>query len=189
MGVGPVTVVSNISQTETYLYLNQTTPDNWILANDLAGNGRVRVEDGSYTLTLLGTTISPGTNTGMAARFAITGALAFTNNGPQYAALCVDITDSNNVAGADYDQLVVSGNVTALDHADLRVSIATNLTPAVIGTQTFTIVTCANDTGSGLGFHSVKWPDGWRGAVAYGAGFVNLQNMRKTAAGTIIMIR
>jgi hypothetical protein len=164
--------VSNASKAEIYLYLNKETPDNWTLENDLAGNGRVRVEDELHTLTLKGKAISPGTNTGLAATFTISGALAFTNNGSQYAALNVDILGTNTAAaGTDFDQLVVSGSLLNISNATLNI----NITPAqsnVVG-KTFTIATCANDL-TGQSFHSATCPPGYSATVECGNQYIRV---------------
>ena len=174
-GRGPITVISNATLT-----LNKA--QDWTLTNNLAGQGTIQVEDGtgSKKLTAQGT-VGPGTNTATVSTnstgiLTVSGALAFGKVGSQFAQLNIEVAGSNNVAGTDYDRLAVTKSCTALSNANLNVNIPASLSPSVLGTQTFDIVTCTNNMAV-LVFNSVSWSNNWSGTVTYGNGYVRLSDL------------
>jgi hypothetical protein len=199
-GTGTVTVV------EGTLALDATPDQNWVLTNNLAGRAYIKVENGgsTNTLTAQGSTVSPGTNavfisTNTTGILTNQGSFAFGKLGSQCAQLSIKIAGNNNVAGVDYDRLTATHRISGLSNANLNVSIATNLTPANLAGQVFTILTATNDL-TGECFNSVQWSEAvvsprgwWHGAVLYGfdspTGYVRLSNLTVVAKGTIILLR
>ncbi len=175
------------------LRLTKTSAADWTLTNMLTGCGTNQVEDGSgtYKLTAQGT-VSPGTNTATvstngAGILTIAGALAFGKQGSQFAQLNIEIPSTNNAVGVDFDRLAVTKECTGLSNANLNINIPGTLSPSVLATQTFDVVTCANNL-SGLAFNSVSWSNNWHGAVTYGNGYVRLSGLAM-GGGTIFVIR
>jgi hypothetical protein len=195
-GSGPIRIVPNTNDNNKahQLRLVKTGgPADWTLTNDLGGAGMIKVEDGSYRLTVRGGAVSPGINTAVVSTnttgiLTVWGSLAFTNNGAQYAQLNMEIAGTNNVAGVDYDRLTVSNSIAGLGYAGLTVNINTNLTAADLAGKGFTIVTCTNNL-TGLNFQSVSYSGKWSGAVLYGSGYVALTNLTICEGGTIYVIR
>ncbi len=191
-GSGPITLVSATNGCK--LGLDATPDQDWALTNDLAGSGLVLVENGAKMLTSCGAAISPGTGTVSSGILTVSGPLTFATNGNDYVSLNMEITGTSNVAGVDYDRLVVSNALSGLNYADLVVNVSTNLDPSGLQGQGFTVVTCTNDLSAAM-FHNVAWstsvrpPGRWRGTVLYGNGLVALTNLCVIANGTLIILQ
>jgi len=182
-GSGTISI-SGTSSPGQLRFKDMAGPTHWVIANDVAGAGVLRVEDGSgnYTLTTSGA-LSPGTSASACGILTIDGDLCLTNG----ASVNVKILGTNNVVGTDYDRLKVDHDLTGLANAVLNVQIATNLTVAQLSGQSFVVVTNASALSGG--FSSVRWSAGWAGSVSYDNNCVTLSDLRPAGpAGTMIMV-
>jgi hypothetical protein len=184
LGTGPVLLAS---QSGGKLTLDRPSGNfDWTLANNLSGgctNGStavaIQVEDGvgTNTLTVLGT-IDPGTNTLTGATnimgiLRVDGSVAFGSG----SRLKIDISGTNDVAGVDFDRLLVDHDLTGLSNAVLEVNVNTNLAQTSLQGQELVVV--SNATALVGTFGSVQWNAPWIGTVLYNepAGTVKLSNI------------
>lgn len=103
----------------------------------------------SVTVDVNGGELSPGDSVGT---MSVTGDVSFTGSG---GTLTIEITGPGGVAGTDYDQLSVSGNVTGISLADLIIDVQGVSLEDLEG-DVLTIVSATNDF-TGEEFASVKF--------------------------------
>ena len=175
------------------VYLQNATPTDWVLNNDLGGINTIQVQDGSsaYTLTVPGRAVQPGTNVNASGQLTIAGNLAFgTGALSAPATLTIDVTGTNGAAGVDFDRLVVTRNLSNLNNATLVVNVATNVArDALLGQE---LIVATNATTLASTFSSVTFSGGWHGKVAYNqpAGTVKLFKVSAVPqSGTTVFFR
>jgi hypothetical protein len=173
LSAGPITIHKPDNYTK--LYLNKAVSADWTLANDITSSGILQVEDGSasYTLHCAGSNVTVGTSGTTAATMTVSGNMAFQMDGSTPATLHIDVIGSGDPKVISNDVLAVSRDLSGLASANLNISIHDADFVDLAG-QTLTIATCLNDV-SGQAFASVTYPDGWKGTLSYGNGFVKIQ--------------
>ncbi|HUW83662.1 MAG TPA: dockerin type I domain-containing protein [Phycisphaerae bacterium] len=158
----------------TRLFLDKPTDADWTLANDITADGTVQVEDGSvgYTLNLMGSTVTVGTDDAVAGTMTVAGNLAFVQDGNTPVTLNIGVIGTGDPVVVSNDALAVTRSVGSLSNCVLNVSIL-GADYADLAGETLTILTCTNDL-SAQSFADVVYPTGWKGIVTYGSGWITL---------------
>ena len=188
-GRGSITLLD----TNSYLYLNQTTDADWNVTNNLAGKGTITVEagDGVKKLTCTGT-VDPGTHSVSGVANGA-GILRVDGNVVLGAGsrVRIDITGTNGVAGLDYDRLVVDHTLSGLSNAVLEIGGSTNLVKTTLTGQELVVVTNAASLAD-VSFFTVQWNAPWRGKVLYNdpPGTVKLIEVTSASSpGTLLRVQ
>lgn len=144
-----------------------TFSGNGTIVNDISEAG-----SGALTLMAAGCAVRP------AGILKVAGGLSAaraTDGSP--CVLHVDVTGGGSVAGVDYDQLWVTGNVTGLEHLELDVNISTGLDLA--GDSLLVLKTPSNLTG--LALANVSLSGGLIADAVLQSGGIYLRNFRSSA--------
>lgn len=170
-GSGPIMLASR-----SLLKLNVN--QNWVLNNDLSGFGTNLVWDGTRTLTLSGSTVTPGASN-VPGTLAISGNLALTNSAR------VVIT----LGGSSSNSLLAVKGSLALNDASLELAFANGFVPGP--DDAFAVLSYAGTAPGPFANDShgvVTFSNGWQANVDYGAGSngttVAIGNLMRTTSGT-----
>lgn len=179
--------------------------EDWVLTNELRGNGAIQVENGTpgFTLTLLGSVARPAASappTRIAVDSApaipspaseelaeeqllhqalvVRGNFAFAATEARPAVLCIEIGrhEGDVVSG----RLHVAGVVSGLQQATLDVVVSEEVSADDLAGCELTVLTAGAPLGNQR-FAAVNWDPAWQGEVRYEAGSVRLGNFRPTA--------
>jgi hypothetical protein len=184
LGTGPVTVYNTLitgggsPATKGYrasLLLDATPDMNWTLTNALAGEGTIKVEDGSNYRLTEGGTVGPGTNTAAVAVLTVNGKFAFAKNGGTPATLAIDVASAGTAPGTDHDQLAVSAGDATLASSITNCALVVSLVPmpTAMNGLTLTILSAPGADFSAYTFASVTGL-GAGGSVVYNNGSITL---------------
>lgn len=147
--------------------------NNWSTKASVSGSGMISLTGGTgNTLTLQGSTVSPGTSAGI---LSVTGNLSFVPDSSLFPTLIIEVIGGDEVPGVDYDRLAVSGTVTGLSNVDLVVDFSSFVSGDTTG-DVLTIVTSSTNF-VGQQFRSVGFVGGSTADVNYLNGAITLTNV------------
>ncbi len=148
-GLGTTSAISVAGGAQLKLAAGGT--NNYTFKSDVSGGGTILSTGGagagSNTLTLQGSSISPGASPGI---LSIGGNLALAKDGSEFSALNIEIDSGNGgaapVAGTHFDRLAVTGTLAGLANTNLVVDIDPSVVLADLAGDTLVIATFATSS-------------------------------------------